>query len=320
MTDLAPTISAQELPPAEFATFHESSFFSRNGPGAELPSPADVRARGATQDSQWRYNTFASRPVRYEELGLIVKLGSAYRVTVAEAQCLWALRRALPGVPVPEIYGWRHDEGQVFIYMELVPHSVTLEQRWDTLDRAARRDICEQLRLLVQELRTLRHAPGEPLFLGHVNREPLGDIVFTNENRPPAGPFATVAEFHDWMSNTVKSTVRHHHPGKELSEIPDPYRGAMPDDWAVVFTHADLHPSNIMVSDGSGASDGESSCKITALIDWRQSGWYPDYWEFCKAAYTADFHGEWLQEYIPLFLDEPSCWETFDSIAMTFGC
>ncbi|ERS98544.1 hypothetical protein HMPREF1624_05329 [Sporothrix schenckii ATCC 58251] len=189
--------------------------------------------------------------------------------------------------------------------MALVPQSVNLEQRWDTLNRAARLKICEQLRLLILELRTLRHAPGE-FFLGHINRKPLGDIVFTSENCPPAGPFASVAEFHDWMSTTIKTPLRHHFPGKEVSEIPDAYREAMSDDWDVVFTHADLHPSNVMVSDESN----ESSCKITAIIDWRQSGWYPDYWEFCKAAYTADVYGEWLDVYIPLFLDEPSCVDT----------
>ena len=62
-----------------------------------------------------------------------------------------------------------------------------------------------------------------------------------------------------------------------------------------------------------------SPCRILALIDWRQSGWYPDYWEFCKAAYTAEVDSEWLNVYIPLFLDEPSCLETFDDYARSFG-
>jgi hypothetical protein len=137
--------------------------------------------------------------------------------------------------------------------------------------------------------------------------------MFTNENRPPAGPFGSVAEFHDWISWANKLPLRCHWPGKELSEIPDPYRSGLPDDAEVVFTHADLHPSTILVS-----KDTESP-RILAIIDWRQSGWYPDYWEFCKAAYTAEVHGEWMNVYIPMFLKEPSCIDTWDDYARSFG-
>ncbi|KAK3938006.1 kinase-like domain-containing protein [Diplogelasinospora grovesii] len=298
-----PSISTQMLPPAELGTFLESSFFSRNGAGAELPSPANVRARGAVQDPTSQGRNFAFRPVRYEELGLVVKFGRPPEMTVAEGQCLWALHRILPNVPVPEVYGWTHDDGQVFIYMELV-QGATLEQRWEYLDRAERVEICEQLRVMILELRKLRHAPGK-FFLGHINREPLGDIVFTNQNRPPAGPFHSVAQFHDWISIVIKTGVRHHWTGMELDQIPDPYRNGMPDEAEVVFTHADLHPSNIIVSK-------ESPCRILAIIDWRQSGWYPDYWEFCKAEYTAEVDGEWMNVYIPLFLNKPSCVEMWD--------
>lgn len=221
------------------------------------------------------------------------KFGGAPGVTVAEGQCLWALRHALPNFPVSEIYGWTHDDGEVFIFMELV-QGVTLEDRWVALDRTERTGICTQLRSLLAVLRSLRHAPDDGFFLGHVNREPLGDIVFTNENRPPAGPFQSVAEFHDWLSLQIRTGVEAHWPGKQPWEIPDPYRDGMPDDAEVVFTHADLHPSNIIASRGS-------PCKIVALIDWRQSGWYPEYWECCKAFYTAEVRGEWMEEYIPLF-------------------
>jgi hypothetical protein len=64
---------------------------------------------------------------------------------VDEGQCLWALRRTLPELPIPEVYGWTHDGDQVFIYMELV-QGATLEQRWESLDLAEREGVCGQLR------------------------------------------------------------------------------------------------------------------------------------------------------------------------------
>jgi aminoglycoside phosphotransferase (APT) family kinase protein len=111
----------------------------------------------------------------------------------------------------------------------------------------------------------------------------------------------------------MKLPIQRHWPGKDISEIPDPYRSGMPDDAEVVFTHSDLHPSNIIVSKNT------ESPKILAIIDWRQSGWYPDYWEFCKAMYTAEVDGEWMNTYIPMFLKEPSCLDTWEDYARAFG-
>jgi hypothetical protein len=150
--------------------------------------------------------------------------------------------------------------------------------------------------------------------LGHINREPFGDVVFTNTTQPPAGPFSSVAELHDWLSAMTKRGKEQHWPGINSSEIPDPFRQELPDDAAVVLTHADLHPSNIMVS-----ADLDSLCCIVAIIDWQQSGWYPDYWEFCKAIFTVDTDGEWATEYIPRFLEEPSCLDAWAFYPHTYG-
>ncbi|KAI8659828.1 APH domain-containing protein [Fusarium sp. Ph1] len=43
-------------------------------------------------------------------------------------------------------------------------------------------------------------------------------------------------------------------------------------DHRIVFTHCDLTPRNILVQDG----------KIQGLVDWEDSGWYPEYWEYVK--------------------------------------
>ena len=83
----------------------------------------------------------------------------------------------------------------------------------------------------------------------------------------------------------IRRGLEGHWQSAEPSEIPDPFRDGMPNDAVVVFTRADLHPSDIMTSK-------ESLCTILAVIDWQQSGWYPDYWEFRKTAYTAEVGSE----------------------------
>ena len=42
--------------------------------------------------------------------------------------------------------------------------------------------------------------------------------------------------------------------------------------------------------------------RVLAIVDWAQSGWYPDYWEYCKALYTCFYEDEWRQDFIDKFL------------------
>jgi hypothetical protein len=138
----------------------------------------------------------------------------------------------------------------------------------------------------------------------------LLDIVFTDDTKPSAGPFASVKEFHDWLSYLTKRGKEIHWP--DPSQIPDPSRYLLPDNSPITFTHADLHPSNIIVSI-------DNPCHIVAIIDWHQSGWYPDYWEYCKAVFTAEPNGEWETEYIPRFLEVADCYDAWSYYPQTLG-
>jgi len=61
-------------------------------------------------------------------------------------------------------------------------------------------------------------------------------------------------------------------------EAPTPplVRGALSrglrTDHRIVLSHCDLAPRNIIVQE----------VKITGLVDWEDSGWYPEYWEYVK--------------------------------------
>lgn len=231
-----------------------------------------------------------------------------------------------PKVSVPEVYGWLKDGNRVYIFMELV-QGITLEKIWDSLSRIERTQICTQLRSILTELRGLQQDPHHNfigrtwyvyngVFLltltGDIGRGPLADIVFTNGNLPRGGPFTNVKEFHDWLSSMLTRGMEQHWPGIEPADIPDPYRKGLPEDAAIVFTHADLHPSNILIS-------RQKSHSIVSIIDWQQSAWYPDYWEFCKTESTVVPRSEWVKEYIPQFVDEPACLEAFEAYAKSYG-
>ncbi|KAJ4246256.1 hypothetical protein NW762_013606 [Fusarium torreyae] len=253
------TVTLDTLPSGPTVVFQHSSFFLHNGPDAILPSPHQVLAKKADQDPSFN-DRVNHPPVFFESLRLIVEFGKEPKVTIAEGQCLWALRRHLPEVPVPEIYGWVQEDGQVFVYMELV-QGITLEKRWDSLCRSERIGVCEQLKSMMDKVRQLQQDLNDQ-FLGHVNRDPYNDIVFTNGILPRAGPFSqSVREFHDWLSAMIKKGKGERWPGYTEEEIPDPYRRLLPDDSTVALTHSDIHPSNIMVTEES------SPCRVVALID-----------------------------------------------------
>ncbi len=74
------------------------------------------------------------------------------------------------------------------------------------------------------------------------------------------------------------------------------------DDTPVVFTHGNLNPQNIVISTGP-------SPRVVAVLDWSQAGWYPAYWEFCKARRAAARVGDsvsrdWEGTYLPWILDD----------------
>ncbi|KAM3421445.1 hypothetical protein BST61_g1839 [Cercospora zeina] len=84
-----------------------------------------------------------------------------------------------------------------------------------------------------------------------------------------------------------------------LSQIKrNPELAGLRDDIPVVFTHADLDFSNIILSD---SQDGP--VRIKAIIDWHQSGWYPEPWEWLKSQSVVGPHSDWAKKYLSRVLE-----------------
>lgn len=88
----------------------------------------------------------------------------------------------------------------------------------------------------------------------------------------------------------------------------------MKDDGDIILTHSDLHQSNIIVS-------ATSPVYVLAIVDWEQCGWYPDYWEHCKTAYTVAewddwFSGGWIDLILP---PNPTAQAAFDFYTKALG-
>ncbi|KAF2210189.1 hypothetical protein CERZMDRAFT_113422 [Cercospora zeae-maydis SCOH1-5] len=287
-------INSKQLPTGDNCTF---------GPaGTELPTPEQVRSK-AEHDGHDTSKTFRPEPVRFPELGLIVKWGED--ITIAEGQCLWVLRQHLrEEVPVPTIHGWRRQAGD------------SMASRWNDLSEDDRLSICSQLHNMIMSWRRIKPSLDTPgLFqrffaafveffnleiasettpkchLSAINGDGLRDIIFCDAGSYPAGPFANISEFHDAYSNllmqdgTRAESISYRKRNQELA--------GLRDDIPVVFTHADLDFSNILLSD---PQDGPVCIK--AVIDWHQSGWYPEPWEWLKSQSVVGPHSDWAKKYL----------------------
>ncbi|OAX84788.1 hypothetical protein ACJ72_00841 [Emergomyces africanus] len=285
------------LPNRPNEDFWQSSFFKK---WPQLPSPEDVRAQaraqyqaGSAPDGRKTFGDTGPQwnppPASFESMGLFVKWGA--NIMIAEGQTLYALRHFLErSVPVPELYGWRTDGGEVFLYMELV-RGQTLEKVWDSLSPDERTKVCLQLHTYISNVRCLRQDPQDP-FIGNIRREQLYDRAIGEQFMAEAGPFRSVKDFHDWFIFLCRR------PMADPYSIPiEPFRANLPDDCAIRFTHGDLHLSNIMVSQSEPS-------RVVSIFDWEQSGWMPEYWEDRKAHYTAEFKGEWATKYLPMILHQ----------------
>ena len=159
---------AHHSPPAATAAVppFPDSTFARTRPGTVLPSPAEVRARGAADRQRGRHAPDPNHPppVTVPELGLVVKYGRGVARAEADAQRMVA--RALGGrVPVPEVFGWAEDAGQGFLYMALVAGD-TLASRWKDMAEDERLAVCAELKGMVEAWRSLAQPEPDHVFIG----------------------------------------------------------------------------------------------------------------------------------------------------------
>ncbi|KAF1842869.1 uncharacterized protein K460DRAFT_314583 [Cucurbitaria berberidis CBS 394.84] len=295
-----PEVSFADLPDASQTQmdFQDSTWFKTHGLTRSLPSPEDVRARcpAPTLDNP--------KPiVRYEELDLLVKFGD--RVRVSEAVCLRAIKQLFGNqVPVPEIYGWRVEGQHVFIYMQLI-HGPTLLERWATMSYEDRQSVCSHLHVILHYLRLTKQDSSNE-FIGQFLGGPSKDRIL--DFQPSPGPWKSAASFHDWLSWLWRRRA------PEPDQIADPWRQMLDDKSDIVLTHGDLHRSNIIVS-------ATSPVYVVAIVDWEQSGWYPDYWEYCKTMYTVPYHEDWRSAgWIDSILTpQPAAQEAFDYYTEALG-
>ncbi|RDA88219.1 hypothetical protein CP532_0360 [Ophiocordyceps camponoti-leonardi (nom. inval.)] len=167
-------------------------------------------------------------------------------------------------IPVLEAVQEWTENGRYFLVSKRVPGS-TLYELWPTMSETERESVAKQTADYLRQLRSLTSTRMEGL-----GGEPIySSFLFLVGDDIPHGPLASDEELWEEMA-------------KALSKVPETvrlrFKQRMPPATPYTFTHGDLTTRNIMVSDG----------KVTGIIDWESSGFFPVWWEFVVTRVTND--------------------------------
>lgn len=278
------------LPNRNHEDFLDTCYFKHH---EQLPSPSQVLADAEQRGDVYLTTTFRRWVMIYPEQGLVVKFGDGSRTTIGEGQCLWFLKKHTH-VPVPELFGWRLSNGQVFLYVQYMQGD-SLDSVWDDMDDEDRLRIAKEIQRAILSLRRIKRPEQQAQHsstIGQIGGQPLRDWLFEYDMPDGAGPYDSLYGFHKAFGSLASMTKE----DKVSADHPD--LGGLFKDRNIIFTHGDLAQQNIIVSK-------DAPHRLLAIVDWHQSGWYPEDWEFLKARRVAYLRGAWVQQYLPQILPEP---------------
>lgn len=107
-----------------------------------------------------------------------------------------------------------------------------------------------------------------------------------------------MSSFHDYLVAIAAAVSQRRVAGGQARCVVTPPH-LFPDHVPIVFSHGGLHPRNIVVSAGPNP-------RVVSIIGWEQAGWYPAYWELCKARWECSRCGspsDWESTCMPWILD-----------------
>ncbi|KAJ2894761.1 Protein kinase-like domain protein [Zalerion maritima] len=269
-----------------------------------LQSQCRPVSRSPRQDTLWAFRD-----------SVFIKYGPQ----VHDSEAITMLMLAGSGVPVPALYDYyRHPEtGYWCILMRFVRGCQTLEEAHVSgellgLDGSSGRALLDQITIqLADIMSTLRgvksargigsvaaiateslmsgdtaHMDGESWDAGAMRNEieqlgPVHDHFFSTSHLLH-GPFSGPSAHRDFTSDiadAVQDRVLYEHQLDVLVDLMSVFPAVASEETHIpegfVLTHGELVPKHILV-DSTG---------VRCIVDWSNSGFFPEYWEYMKAQF-----------------------------------
>lgn len=262
----------------------------------DTPNPPSPGSTSHPDDYEDAAPVYLDPPVRIgrghfktlaeEESRLLMKYSSGTRSSEVAAM-IHVRRHAATTVPVPRVVDFdsipmgagptARVQGQ--IVMEHIPGD-TLANTWARLSTEQRKRSCLDIWDIVKAIRQIPRPPDLPNLYATVDGSPLHPQFVLGRRVDPIEEhiLKTDDAFRDHLLQVYRNEAPPPGPDPDILEYWPRSRGA-------VFTHGDLKPHNIMVSE-----DG----RVTSVLDWECAGFWPDYWEnACMFSYVWEDELEW---------------------------
>lgn len=167
-------------------------------------------------------------------------------------------------VPTYKVLGiYNRPDGKMVEY-EAIPGK-PLSSVWKEMSTDKKSRIIHDMSRFIDQLRKIE--PPKHWIIGDATLGAAEDHRF---GRGKIGPFYSLESFHYF--------VRRGHAVKDFSEPEVALCHNRETPYQLKFTHANLCPRNILVDDAG---------RISAIVGWEQSGWYPEYWEYTQLHHAS---------------------------------
>jgi hypothetical protein len=266
---------------------------------AESSLPAPIPSKSDIEKSQNILLDYTGRKVVTVGKHFVVKYGLG--VDLMEGENLLFVHRNT-SIRVPRVYALFTDDndGKNYLIMEYIAGE-RADLAWSTFTEPQKTKFSTILKGYFNELRSLPSPGG---YCSIENRPLLDTIFWTDKNSESlSGPFETQAHLNEAL--IAKYSYNHGSARKTII-----YRQAFASllcNHHPTFTHGDLQSKNIILVRSPSGSPESRNVDLdyfeVALIDWEFAGWYPSYWEFCRALFPC---GRWDDDWgihIPKILD-----------------
>lgn len=207
---------------------------------------------------------------------IVVKASSDKEKLVNEHRTLSYLAQNFVDFPAPQPHGVVRLGHMGLLFTAFVAGS-DLEKSWPNMAELDKCSISAELEALFCRLRSIPFPKGTPLGgLGGA-----GCIDGRKWYRVSSTPIMDATQFQDFIFSGAVPTFTPAY--RRLLRSMTPALQA-----SIVFTHGDVRPANIMMRQEDGGS-----WSVAAIIDWTNSGFYPDYWESVKATNNLSPNERW---------------------------
>lgn len=232
-----------------------------------MPSEYEDAVQGQDLYNHFGNRVVESRTTNGQLVAVKVKPQGAFVRSEAE---MMHFASQQPNILAPRVLGCYDVEPDIIATVTNVIPGQSLDKVWHLMDKSQRNSIKLQLKEQVQLYR--RHTQS---YIGRINHQETLNF-FDRLDFHFMGPFESEEEFNNWCLERVKSPI-----ARSLWKRLLP--GMRAQSPRFVLTHGDLSARNIMVHEG----------KISGIVDWEYSGFFPEYMEYALATVVHDCIEDW---------------------------